>query len=82
MKVLIICNDFPPLNSIGGQRPYSWFKYFHEYGIQTTVITKNWIKNVSSSDEILKNVKHQKFSENTKYGKIIKVPHKLILPGK
>ena len=82
MKLLIICNDFPPLNSIGSQRPYSWFKYFQKYGIQTTVITKNWIKNVSSPYEILKNIKDQKVEEDTKYGKIIKVPHNLILPEK
>ena len=33
MKALILCNDFPPINSIGAERPYSWFLYFKENGI-------------------------------------------------
>lgn len=41
-KVLVLCNDFPPLNSIGAQRPYSWYKYLPEHNIHVTVITKNW----------------------------------------
>lgn len=42
MKVIILCNDFPPLNSIGAERPYSWFRYFKQFGIEPIVITKNW----------------------------------------
>lgn len=42
-KVLVLCNDFPPLNSIGAQRPYSWYKYLPEHNIHVTVITKNWV---------------------------------------
>lgn len=41
-SVLILAHDFPPLNSIGAQRPYSWHKYLNEFNIQSTVITKNW----------------------------------------
>ena len=31
-KALILAYDFPPFNSIGGQRPYAWLKYFREFG--------------------------------------------------
>ncbi len=41
-SVLILAHDFPPLNTIGAQRPYSWYKYFQNFNIQSTVITKNW----------------------------------------
>ena len=41
-KILILCNDFPPVNSIGADRPYSWYKYFHEFNLYPIVITKNW----------------------------------------
>ena len=44
-KALIIAHDFPPLNSIGAQRPYSWYKYFHEFNLYPIVITKNWQNN-------------------------------------
>lgn len=41
-KVLILCNDFPPINSIGADRPYSWYKYFKEFDLYPVIITKNW----------------------------------------
>ena len=40
--VLILAYDFPPYNSIGGQRPYAWFKYFNENGIRPIVVTRHW----------------------------------------
>jgi len=44
-KILILCNDFPPINSIGAERPYSWYLYFKEFGLDPVVITKNWTTN-------------------------------------
>jgi glycosyltransferase involved in cell wall biosynthesis len=44
-KILILCNDFPPINSIGAERPYSWYLYFREFGLDPVVITKNWTTN-------------------------------------
>lgn len=38
-KVLILAQDFPPKNTIGAQRPYSWFKYFNSIGYNTFVVT-------------------------------------------
>ncbi len=42
MRVLILAYDFPPLVRVGGFRPYSWFRYFHEFGIEPVVITRQW----------------------------------------
>ncbi|MCS7244193.1 MAG: hypothetical protein RMJ36_05620 [Candidatus Calescibacterium sp.] len=39
MRILIITYFFPPLNSIASLRPYSWAKYFPEYGLDVTVLT-------------------------------------------
>ena len=41
-KIIILCYDFPPLNSIGAQRPFSWFKHFKSYGLYPIVITTDW----------------------------------------
>ncbi|MDY0217231.1 MAG: hypothetical protein RBS19_09780 [Bacteroidales bacterium] len=30
-KVLILAYDFPLYVSVGGLRPYSWYKNFHEF---------------------------------------------------
>ncbi|MDG1841316.1 MAG: glycosyltransferase [Crocinitomicaceae bacterium] len=49
-KALIIAHDFPPLNSIGSQRPYSWYKYFPENNIYPIIFAKNW--NSDNSDSI------------------------------
>ena len=41
-KILILTYDFPPYVSVGGLRPYSWYKYLHEYGVHPVVITRQW----------------------------------------
>ena len=82
MKALILCNDFPPINSIGSERPYSWFLYFKENGIEPIVITKNWINEANSPEEKISNFKKTTERIKTTKGEIIKVPHKIILPEK
>ena len=42
MKLLIIAYDFPPFFSIGGLRPHSWYKYLPDFGVEVTVITRDW----------------------------------------
>lgn len=42
MKVLILAYDFPPYVSVGGLRPYSWFRYLSEFGVEPTVVTRQW----------------------------------------
>jgi hypothetical protein len=69
LKALILCNDFPPINSIGAERPYSWFIYFKENGIEPIVITKNWISNGNSS---FNRVSNQNVIEKTNNGILIK----------
>lgn len=41
-KLLILAYDFPPYVSVGGLRPYSWFKYLKQYGIEPIVVTRQW----------------------------------------
>jgi hypothetical protein len=41
-KVLILAYDFPPFVSVGGLRPYNWYKYFSEYGFYPIVVTRQW----------------------------------------
>jgi len=42
MRLLILAYDFPPLISVGGLRPASWYKYFAGFGIEVTVVTWDW----------------------------------------
>ncbi len=48
MKILILAYDFPPFISIGGLRPYSWYKYLPGFDVDTTVITRDWELDQSS----------------------------------
>ncbi len=41
-KVLILAYDFPPYVSVGGLRPYSWYKHFKEFGLYPIVVTRQW----------------------------------------
>lgn len=47
-KILIISYFFPPCNLVGAQRPYSWFRYFHEFGLYPVVITRHWNREVNT----------------------------------
>ncbi len=39
MKILIVTYDWPPRNSIGTHRPYSWAKYWSIQGVEVTILT-------------------------------------------
>jgi len=41
-KLLILAYDFPPYVSVGGLRPYNWFKYLKEFGVEPIVVTRQW----------------------------------------
>jgi hypothetical protein len=38
-NILIICSEFPPLNSIASRRMYAWARYLPEYGHKVYVLT-------------------------------------------
>ena len=82
MRVLILCNDFYPFNSIGAERPYSWFKYLHTYGHDVTVVTKNWKKAISDPSQLLENIANDKKEEILPEGRIIRLPQYTIFPEK
>ena len=75
-KVLILAYDFPPYNSIGAQRPYSWLKYFNEFGFEPIIVTRHWDK-IKTEEDYYKASKNQSFEE-TKFEKtrIIRTPFK------
>jgi hypothetical protein len=69
-KILILCNDFPPINSIGADRPYSWYVYFKEMGLYPIVITKNWKTDGNDSMPVIDDVTTH---EITEFGEVIRV---------
>lgn len=73
MKVLILCYDFPPLISIGGQRPYSWYKYLPK--AQVTIITRHWSSSVLQTEDYVKPTIAEVIVESDERGnKVIRTP--------
>ncbi|MBX7181437.1 MAG: hypothetical protein K1X82_04935 [Bacteroidia bacterium] len=75
-KVIILAHDFPPYTSIGALRPFSWFKFFHEFGIYPIVITRQWDSAKQSPVDVVRG-SEQNFEtrSNLENGTIIRVPY-------
>ncbi len=77
IKALILAYDFPPYTSVGGQRPYNWYKHFKDSGIFPIVITRQWSnRHGNSLDYISEGDSDSEIIENTEYGIIIKTPYR------
>jgi hypothetical protein len=77
IRVLILAYDFPPYVSVGGLRPHSWFKYFKEFDVEPTVITRQWGNAYGNHlDYISTGESEESIIENTEFGIIIKTPYK------
>ena len=76
LKVLILAYDFPPYVSVGGLRPYHWYKEFQAYGIEPTVITRQWGNQYGSSlDFVAPGGSNEAVVEQDAYGTIIRCPY-------
>lgn len=76
-KVLILAYDFPPYVSVGGLRPYSWYKYLKKSGLYPVVITRQWANKYGNHlDYIAPGESNETIIEETPYGTIIRAPFK------
>ncbi len=75
-KVLIIAYAFPPYVMVGGLRPYNWYKYFREFGIDPVVVTRQWSnKNGNHLDYIAEGDSSNILIEESESGTLIKTPY-------
>ena len=75
-KVLILAYDFPPYVSVGGMRPYNWYRYLKEFDVEPIVVTRQWEnKHGNQLDYIDSGRSKEKLIENTKFGTIIRTPY-------
>jgi hypothetical protein len=76
-KVLILAYDFPPYVSVGGLRPYSWYKYFHEFGLYPVVVTRQWGNKYGNHlDYVAAGESDECIVEESEHGTIIRTPYK------
>ncbi len=75
-KILILAYDYPPYVSVGGLRPYSWFKYMHEFGIFPVVVTRQWNnRHGNHLDYIAQSDSAETIIEESDTGIIIRTPY-------
>jgi hypothetical protein len=76
-KVLILAYDFPPYVSVGGLRPYSWYKYLNEFKVYPIVITRQWSNNYGNHLDYIAPSKEQEVEiTSSDCGTIIRTPYK------
>ena len=76
-KLLILAYDFPPYVSVGGLRPYAWYRYLKEYGVEPIVVTRQWGNKYGNElDYIAPGESKATIVEATDYGTIIRTPYK------
>lgn len=74
-KVLILAYEYPPYVSIAVQRPFSWFKYLKNFGIEPVVVTRHWEADVKDAEDYVRPSQMQvKTIEELPEGTVIRVP--------
>jgi hypothetical protein len=75
-KVLILAYDFPPYVSVGGLRPYNWYRYLKEFDIEPIVVTRQWSNTYGNYlDYIAPSDNKSEVVESTEFGEIIRAPY-------
>lgn len=76
MKAMILAYDFPPFVSVGGLRPYSWFKYLGAFGVEPVVITRQWANHYGDErDYISASATAEVEIEESALGTIVRTPY-------
>jgi glycosyltransferase involved in cell wall biosynthesis len=76
-RVLILAYDFPPYVSVGGLRPFNWYKYLGEFGVYPYVITRQWENSHGNFLDYISESKSKKsIIENDEKGTLIRAPYK------
>ena len=82
-RLLILAYDFPPYVSVGGLRPYAWYRYLKEYGVEPIVVTRQWKNKLGKElDYIAPGESKETIVEETEYGTIIRTPYRPNLANK
>lgn len=76
-KVLILAYDFPPFTSVGGQRPYSWYRHFREFDVYPVVVTRQWVLRYGDArDYVASGYSEEIETEYTEFGTLVHAPYK------
>ena len=75
--MLILAYDFPPYVSVGGLRPFHWYKNFRKFGLDPVVVTRQWGNIYGSAlDYIAPGYSDKVIVEETEWGKVLYTPYR------
>lgn len=75
-KILILAYDFPPYVSVGGLRPYCWYKYLSVDNFSPIVITRQWSNSYGNQlDYIAPGESPNTIIEESETGTILRAPY-------
>ncbi len=76
-RVLILAYDFPPYVSVGGLRPFNWFKYLNEFEVYPIVVTRQWSNEFGNElDYVAASQKNIAITETSELGTILRTAYK------
>jgi glycosyltransferase involved in cell wall biosynthesis len=76
VRAVILAYDFPPLVSVGGLRPYSWYRYLKQFGVEPTVVTRQWSNEHGSAlDYVAPSESKEIVVEASQFGTILRTPY-------
>jgi len=76
IKVLILAYDFTPYVSVGVLRPFSWYKYVREFGVDPVIITRQWGNSYGNHlDYIAPGTSASEIIEENELGTVIRSPY-------
>ena len=82
-KVLILAYDFPPYVSVGGLRPYNWYRYLKEFDIEPIVVTRQWSNKYGNYlDYISSSESKELLIEQDEFGTILRSPYRQNISNK
>lgn len=76
MRALILAYDFPPLVSVGGLRPYSWYRYLKQFGVEPIIVTRQWSNHYGNAlDYVAPSDAEEVVVEASQFGTILRAPY-------
>jgi glycosyltransferase involved in cell wall biosynthesis len=76
VRALILAYDFPPLVSVGGLRPYSWYRYLKQFGVEPIVVTRQWSsRHGGALDYVAPSEEKEVVVEASQFGTILRTPY-------
>lgn len=75
-KVLILCYDFPPLNTAGSHRINGWKKHFNSYGVHPIIVTRKWDRVIKNAMDYDYNESGEVEIEKTENHTLYRIPYK------